>query len=482
MGRGAARAAALVAAVALSACFSTSAPAEPTPPLLRDPFPEPIEALEGVIPVRFREFASVPDLRGVPAKMMLIEEQPGTGRFVVNDMRGPLWVISRDGAKVERYLDLADARWGLEIPQIGTELGIQSFAFHPEFARRGAPGYGKLYTWGDTNDTLHTPDFETPGPRRSHDTVLLEWTVRDAASATYDGGPPRELMRFKQPYPIHNGGRLAFNPLARPGDADFGLLYMGVSDGGEGLDPYDSAQNLASGFGKILRFDPLGTNSANGRYGIPADNPFVADGDPRTLGEIYAYGLRNPQNFAWDRATGRMYTTDIGQETIEEVSPVTPGANLGWDRWEGSFPFGGMLGVGVGTPRADPAVTYPAVEYAQLDPLLQWPSAAATGLVVYRDGPIATLRDKLLFGDLPSGEIFWVPADDPPLGGQDRIRRVLLLDERGELKTLLELVRAKNREQRRPPSFRTDLRLHPGPDGTVFVLNKRDGTIRLLVP
>src|SRR6185436_16882578 len=117
----------------------------------------------------------------------------------------------------------------------------------------------------------------------THDTILLEWTAKNPAAATYDGGPPRELVRFAQPFANHNAGHLTFNPLASRRDADFGLLYMGLADGGSGGDPYNHAQNLNSPFGKILRIDPLGSNSANGKYGFPAANPFVNDGNEKTL-------------------------------------------------------------------------------------------------------------------------------------------------------------------------------------------------------
>ncbi len=183
------------------------------------------------------------------------------------------------------------------------------------------------------------PDFVPGGGNNSHDTILLEWTAKNPAAATYDGGPPRELMRFEHPFGNHNGGQLAFNPLATSRDADFGLLYIGSADGGSGGDPLDLAQNLHSAFGKLLRIDPLGSNSANGKYGIPASNPFVKDNDPKTLGEIYAWGLRNPQRFTWDPKNGNMFVADIGQNTVEEINLVTAGANLGWNDWEGSFAF-----------------------------------------------------------------------------------------------------------------------------------------------
>ena len=148
------------------------------------------------------------------------------------------------------------------------------------------------------------PDFSPGGGSNTHATILLEWTAGDPAAATYDGGPPRELLRLEQPFRNHNAGHMSFNPLAEPGAADFGLLYVGVADGGSGGDPLGVGQNLGVPYAKILRLDPIGSNSANGQYGIPASNPFVSDGDAGTLGEIYAYGARNPQRFGWDRGTG----------------------------------------------------------------------------------------------------------------------------------------------------------------------------------
>ncbi|MGH7444876.1 MAG: PQQ-dependent sugar dehydrogenase, partial [Longimicrobiales bacterium] len=312
-----------------------------------------------------------------------------------------------------------------------------------------------------------------------HHTVLLEWTAGDPTAATYDGGPPRELMRFEQPFANHNAGHLAFRPVAA-GQPDYGLLYVGVADGGSGGDPLDLAQNRRSAFGKVLRIDPLGSNSANGEYGIPADNPFVGDGAASTLGEIYALGVRNPQRFGWDPANGNMFLADIGQNAVEEVSLVTPGANLGWNVWEGSFRFVSREGVAATNPRSDASVTYPVVEYAHFDPLIQ-ARAAVTGIIVHRASGIPQLDGRVLFGDFPSGEIFWFDADDPPEGGNQGFRRVLLRNG-GEPMTLLELIRAKNAEQGDVPAERADLRFGEGSDGRVFLLNKHDGTIRLMVP
>jgi hypothetical protein len=148
-------------------------------------------------------------------------------------------------------------------------------------------------------------------------------------------------------------------------------------------DPLSNAQKLSSAFGKMLRIDPLGTNSANGKYGIPKDNPFANDNDPATLGEIYAVGVQNPQRFAWDSRNGNLFVADIGQNIVEEVSQVTKGANLGWNKWEGSYGFISREAVSLENPRGDSKVTFPIVEYGQLDPLLQ-PQSAVTMGVVYR--------------------------------------------------------------------------------------------------
>jgi hypothetical protein len=408
---------------------------------------------------------------------MLLVNEPGTRRLFVNDMRGPLYSVSYDGKTVTPYLNTNDPKWGVSVQSMGRERGVQSFAFHPEFGRSGARGFGRFYTYTDTTNQTPAPDFTTTNPTSTHDTVLLEWTAQTPGAATYDGGPPRELFRLRQPFANHNGGHATFNPNSAPGSADYGLLYVGVADGGSGGDPLRNAQNLGSAFGKIFRIDPLGTTSANKKYGIPPGNPFVNTAG--ALPEIYAYGVRNPQRLGWDSRNGNLFLSDIGQNTVEEISLVKPGANLGWNEWEGSFRFL-RQGVSTESPRSDPKVTYPVAEWGQIDPLLQ-PSSAATGVVVYRGTQVSKLANLLLFADMPSGEIFYVSADQLPDGGQDAIRRILLLDG-GTPKTMLELIRAKNATQGKTPATRSDLRFGVGPDNQVFLLNKGDGTIRVIIP
>ena len=457
--------------VLVGACLFAQAP--------DDPFPAPINSTD-VIKVNYVEVATLPDLGGpMPARPMLLVDEPGTRRLFVNDMRGPLYTMPRDGQAVSVYLDVNDARWGVNVNSQGNERGFQSFAFHPQFAQQGTPGFGRIYTYTDTANMTPTVDFKPGGGQHTHDAVLLEWTAKNPSAATYDGGAPRELMRFEHPFGNHNGGQLSFNPLAAPNSADYGLLYMGIADGGSGGDPLNNAQNLSSAFGKMFRIDPLGKNSANGKYGIPKDNPFVNDNDPNTLAEIYASGVRNPQRFAWDSRNGNLYLADIGQNIVEEVSQVTKGANLGWNKWEGSYGFISRQAVSLEHPRGDSKMVYPIVEYGQKDPLLQ-PQSAVTMGPVYRKKDIPQLSNLLIFGDNPSGEIFYVNADKLPNGGQDAIRRILFNDK-GETKTLLKLIQEKNVAQGKQPSTRADLRFGEGPNGEIYILNKRDGVIRQLV-
>ena len=445
-----------------------------------DPFPNPIPAADGVIRVNIADFASIPDVEGVAARMMNLATEPGTRRMFVNDMRGQIYRVSEDGKTVTKYLDIN--LLNVPVQAMNRERGVQSFAFHPQFSQTGRRGFGKFYTYLDTSDMTPAPDFmPLPGAPMppTHDTVLLEWTAKTPGAGIYDGGPPRELIRLRQPYANHNAGMLAFNPNAAATAPDFGLLYMGVADGGSGGDPQNMSQNMGSAFGKVFRIDPLGNNSRNKQYGIPASNPFVNSSG--TLPEIYASGVRNPQRFAWDSRNGNMYLSDIGQNIVEEISPVTAGANLGWNTWEGSYKYISRDAVSLEGRRSDPKMTYPIVEWGQLDPLLQ-ASSAAGGLAVYRGTQIPQLANTILFADMPSGEIFYVSADGVPNGGQDPIRRVLF-NSGGTAKTLLDLIKEKNMAQgKMPAATRADVRIVLGPDNQIFLLNKGDGTIRVLRP
>jgi len=473
---------AIALTVAGAAYVSTHAQQPPPAPLppgqSNNPFAQPIAREEGVIAVAVREFATLPDIAGVAARMMTLVEEPASRRLFVSDMRGPIYAVSADGQTVTLYVDTNDAKWGVPVQSQGRERGMQSFVLHPQFSQSGTPGFGKFYTYADTPIQTPPADFTTSNPTSTHDTVLLEWTAKTPGGPTYDGAAPRELMRWRQPFANHNGGAIAFNPLARPGSPDFGLMYVGVADGGSGGDPMNLSQNLGSAFGKIFRIDPLGKNGTGEKYGIPATNPFLKT--TGALPEIYAYGVRNAQRFAWDAKSGAMFMSDIGQNIVEEVSPVTIGANLGWNLWEGSFRFISRQAVSTEGQRSDPNVTYPIVEWDQVDPLLL-PNSASTCVVVYRSSVVKPLTNRLLFCDMPSGEMFHVSADDLPRGGQDAIRRVLFTTTGNATpRTLLAIMQEKNRAQGKTPATRADLRFDADTAGRIFLLNKGDGTIRLI--
>ena len=112
-----------------------------------NPFPTPIAAEEDVIRVDFVEFVSIPDMEGEAARVMILVDEPGTGRLFVNDMRGPVYTVSYNGRPVVPYLDVDDPKWGVPVQSSGRERGMQSFAVHPQFAQNGTPGFGKLYVW-----------------------------------------------------------------------------------------------------------------------------------------------------------------------------------------------------------------------------------------------------------------------------------------------------------------------------------------------
>jgi glucose/arabinose dehydrogenase len=485
-----------VAALALAvsgpvAAFAqTPAPAAPAaapaalPPLLpgqtNDPFPQLIIADRDVIAVTARDFAVIPDQAGEPARMMTLVDEPGSRRLWLSDMAGVLYTISPDGKTVTPYVDLRDARWGAALQAQGRERGIQSFAVHPQFAQAGTPGFGKFYTYIDTTNQAPAPDFTTPHPTTTHDVVLLEWTAKSATAASYDGGAPREMMRFRKPFANHNGGAMAFNPTARAGSADYGLLYISVADGGSGGDPMHLSQNRESIFGKIIRIDPLGRNGANGKYGVPASNPFVGAAGVRP--EIYAIGVRNSQRLGWDAKDGAMYLSDIGQNIVEEVSAVPAGGNLGWNTWEGSYRFVSTRAVELANPRSEPGLVWPIVEWSQLDPILQANNqAASVGVVFNRGSAVPQLNNRMIFGDMPSGEMFHVDADNLPQGGQDPLRRVLFKTPTNATpRTFKAIVQERNVAQGKPPAERVDLRFDADAKGRVFLLNKYDGVLRVI--
>jgi glucose/arabinose dehydrogenase len=263
-------------------------------------------------------------------------------------------------------------------------------------------------------------------------TVVLEYHLGDRATVDLDSR--RELLEVDQPAANHNGGQLVVGP--------DGYLYIGLGDGGGRGDPDQRAQDLDDLLGKILRIDPRAPRGERA-YGIPAGNPFAGDEDAAP--EVWAYGLRNPWRFTFDRGTGDLWIADVGQDAWEEVDwlPASGGfdagrgANLGWDRMEGAHPFEG---------ENPPGAVLPILEYSHDD------GCSIIGGYVYRGDAIEELRGAYLFADYCRPGVRGIQIDDGAviadrtweLGadelfsfGQDRDGEVFLLRASGPVLKLV---------------------------------------------
>ncbi|MBW3603947.1 MAG: PQQ-dependent sugar dehydrogenase [Actinobacteria bacterium] len=315
------------------------------------------------------------------------------GSLFVVDQAGQLSAIDLDSDARTVVLDVSNLLVPLGAFGAGTfdERGFLGVAFHPDYASNGL-----LYTY-TSQPADGEADFSTmpEGVEPNHQTVVTEWRSTDPADATaaIDAGSARELLRIDEPQFNHNAGAIEFdasgNLLIALGDGG-GADDQGVGhvDGGNGQDP-------SNPLGSILRIDPLGDDSTNGRYGIPTDNPVV--GDHSALDETFAYGFRNPYRISVDDATGTIWAADVGQNDIEEVDIVEAGGNYGWRVKEGTFlfdPNGADPGfVTERSPGAPAGLIDPVVEYDHDEGI------AIVGGFVYRGDAIPQLRGRYVFGE-----------------------------------------------------------------------------------
>ncbi len=437
------------------------------------PIPEPIAL--GDISVVLEDLAQIPLSSGGPPPKTrvnyLSHANDDSGRLFVNDMRGQIHIIKERELLPHPFLNIAEVVGETFVAQ-EYELGLGSFAFHPDFTRSGAEGFGKLYTVHTENKSSVPQDplgRILKGPKRDthHFDVITEWSVSTTDPDRVDPATRREVLRITQPWWGHNAGLLAFNPNSRPGDSDYGLLYIGVGDGGNTgaqgleLDHDQQGQDLSSPLGKILRIDPLRKGSQ--QYRVP-DNPFSAKGD--ALAEVWAYGLRNPQRFSWDTGgAGKMLIADIGQTQIEEINLGKAGGNYEWSLKEGSLP--------IKRSGASDTSWSTNVESERMAPVLQYDhdeGEAITGGFVYRGTDIPELEGMYVFGDIVKGRVFYARVDDLAIGTQTPIRElgILYKDKRTNLQEI-----AGN-------SWRADLRFGMDQDGELYVLTKQDGWVRKL--
>ena len=260
----------------------------------------------------------------------------------------------------------------------GNEEGLLGLAFAPNFADNG-----RFYVY-----------YSAASPRRS---VLSRFEVRPDGLA--DPTSEHVVLEVDQPFRNHNGGMIAFGP--------DGMLYVGLGDGGSAGDPHRNGQNPGTLLGTILRIateEPV----EGATYAIPADNPFAGQSGAR--GEVWAYGLRNPWRFSFDRATGDLWVGDVGQNAREEIDIVHPGANYGWNVMEGTTCF---------RTRScnDDGLQAPVAEYGHNL------GCSVTGGYVYRGQRIPALEGVYLYGDFCSGRIWGLRYDGMDVTAHGRVDR-----------------------------------------------------------
>jgi glucose/arabinose dehydrogenase len=431
----------------------------------------PFPAIQPGTTARIEWFTQLPATAAQPARAAAqqIKALPdGSGRMFVNDTRGILYVTNKAGGAPAPYLDLRTAGIGFSNAAHTIQTGLMSVAFHPNFNRNpDQPGYRTFYTIDTTLPSAGTAGWSVPGAPVNHHNVVREWTVADPAAATASVTGMREVMRVAQPFTDHGAGTIAFNPTATPADADYGKLYIGMGDGGGTNDPFGSAQSLTSPFGKILRIDPADPDGAGPlTYAVPADNPFVGEAGAR--GEVWAYGLRNPQQFDWS-SDGRMFIADIGQSRIEEVNLGQAGANYGWPLREGSFAHAGSDIYD--TPVNDGRFVDPIAQYDHEEIIRDGVSNLASigSAILYEGSLVPALIGKMVVSDLVSGRLFYFDPD-AVVPGENPVLRELRLTL-GGLPTTMRDLEGYSRTDR------VDLRLGIDADGELYLITKGDGDI-----
>ncbi len=323
-------------------------------------------------------------------------------RLFVTDQDGILWSIDLATGDKSVFLDTSAllVPLGAFGPGSFDERGLLGVAFDTAYTTNGL-----LYTY-TSEPVAGTADFSTmpPGTTANHQTVIREWHVPDPTNpdSVVDPTTSRELLRIDQPQFNHDGGAINIG--------HDGMLYIALGDGGgrddEGVGHGESgnAQDPSNVLGSILRIDPSGSNSANGQYGIPADNPFV--GQAGFVDETFAYGFRNPFRFSVDMERGDLYVGDVGQDDLEEVDVVVAGGNYGWNVKEGAFCFD-PNGAGPGfafdaapCPNEPPGLIDPVAQYNTADSLDQnIDGRAIIGGFVYRGREVPSLIGRYVFGD-----------------------------------------------------------------------------------
>ncbi|MBM1107354.1 PQQ-dependent sugar dehydrogenase [Aurantibacter crassamenti] len=374
-------------------------------------------------------------------------------RLFISDLRGELYEIVDDTVQV--YLDLSKEPDFFHSPGWGNGLG--SFAFHPEFEKNGL-----LYTTHTVPGETATADFAIPeGIEAKLQWVITEWKTENPSAKKYNG-TKREVVRMDMYNRAHGLQEIVFNPFAKKGEPDYGLLYLGIGDGTAALAGHpELTDSFSHIWSSILRIDPLGTNGRNGNYGIPEDNPFV--GDSEKLDEIWARGFRNPHRFAWnEKNPSQMLVSNIGQHSVEEVNLIKKGADYGWPNREGSF----LYDVDANTelvyplPEDDSKYTNPVIQYDHDE------GNAVCGGYFYNGDNIPLLKGKYIFGDIPQGTFFYSEASDIVDGQQSKVLR-MGVELNGKTTTLKEITK----------NTRVEVRMGQDSQGELYIFTKSDGKV-----
>jgi glucose/arabinose dehydrogenase len=295
-----------------------------------------------------------------------LEKPPNDNRFFVVEQRGTIRIIENGTLRAGNFLDISSL-----VNFDGGEQGLLGLAFHPNYASN------RLFYLNYTRDL------------GSRETIIAEYQTSASNPNLADPNSERILLVVNQPFTNHKGGQLAFGP--------DGYLYIGLGDGGSAGDPLNYGQNLTVLLGKILRIgvDPPFTPGLE--YAIPASNPFVGGGG---LGQIWAYGFRNPWRFSFERGGTRLFVGDVGQGDWEEVDLVTKGGNFGWRVMEGAHCYNPASGCDMSNK------ILPIAEYSHSEGI------CIIGGYVYKGSAIPGLANAYIFGDL-TGKI-WSIAEGPP--------------------------------------------------------------------
>jgi glucose/arabinose dehydrogenase len=298
-----------------------------------------------------------------------LQRPPGDNRFFVVEQRGTIRIIENGALLAGNFLDIQSLT-----NFDGAEQGLLGLAFHPNYSTN------RLFY---VNYTRNRSDMTNP-----QETVIAEFQTLAGNPNQADPLSERVLLTVPARFTNHKGGQLVFGP-------DH-LLYLGLGDGGSGGDPNNHGQSLTTLLAKILRIGVDPPFSPGLQYAIPADNPFTGGaGSP----EIWAYGLRNPWRFSFERGGTRLFCGDVGQDSWEEVDLITKGGNFGWNVMEGNHCFNPSSGCDMS------GKVLPIAEYSHSEGI------AIIGGYVYKGSAITSLANAYIFADL-NGKI-WSLTEAP---------------------------------------------------------------------